>query len=124
VTDAALAAAAPRPRENVLDIGCGTCTATLRQAEGWGQPAACSALTYLNSSWDLLASALPPRRRQCGACAGRRRDMRPSGRTFDLGFTRFGVMFFADPVAALRNIRRSAATRSAGRNPESRAWRL
>ena len=25
--------------------------------------------------------------------------------TFDLGFTRFGVMFFADPVAAFRNIR-------------------
>ena len=25
--------------------------------------------------------------------------------TFDLGFSRFGVMFFADPVAAFRNIR-------------------
>jgi SAM-dependent methyltransferase len=27
------------------------------------------------------------------------------GATFDLGFTRFGVMFFADSVAAFRNIR-------------------
>ena len=27
--------------------------------------------------------------------------------TFNLGFTRFGVMFFADPVAAVRNIRRT-----------------
>jgi SAM-dependent methyltransferase len=27
--------------------------------------------------------------------------------TFDLGFTRFGVMFFADPVAAFKNIRRA-----------------
>jgi ubiquinone/menaquinone biosynthesis C-methylase UbiE len=27
--------------------------------------------------------------------------------SFDLCFTRFGVMFFADPVAAFRNIRRA-----------------
>jgi 2-polyprenyl-3-methyl-5-hydroxy-6-metoxy-1,4-benzoquinol methylase len=33
VTDAALTAAAPKPGENVLDIGCGTCTTTLRQAQ-------------------------------------------------------------------------------------------
>ena len=33
--------------------------------------------------------------------------------TFDLGFSRFGVMFFADPVAAFRNIR--AAMKRSGR---------
>jgi ubiquinone/menaquinone biosynthesis C-methylase UbiE len=33
VTDAAFAAAAPKPGENVLDIGCGTGTTTLRHAE-------------------------------------------------------------------------------------------
>ena len=40
--------------------------------------------------------------------------------SFDLGFTRFGVMFFADPVAAFRNIRtRDEAERpaAAGRLP-------
>jgi len=45
------------------------------------------------------------RQRAAGAdnvelCAGRRCDIRLSDRPFDLGFTRFGVMFFADPVAA------------------------
>jgi SAM-dependent methyltransferase len=33
--------------------------------------------------------------------------------SFDLGFTRFGVMFFADPVAAFRNIR--SAMKPSGR---------
>jgi SAM-dependent methyltransferase len=46
--------------------------------------------------------------------------------TYDLGFTRFGVMFFADPVAAFRNIRRAmkpsgrlllAVFRTAAENP-------
>ena len=46
--------------------------------------------------------------------------------SFDLCFTRFGVMFFADPVAAFRNIRRGmksngrlllAVFRSASENP-------
>src|SRR6185437_5469696 len=32
---------------------------------------------------------------------------------FDLGFTRFGVMFFAEPVAAFRNIR--SAMKPSGR---------
>jgi SAM-dependent methyltransferase len=32
-------------------------------------------------------------------------DLAPE--SFDLGFTRFGIMFFADPVAAFRNVRRT-----------------
>ena len=58
VTDAALTAAALKPGENVLDIGCGTCTTTLRQAESVGPTGRVLGSTYPNSSWDLLASAL------------------------------------------------------------------
>ena len=36
VTKAALAAAAPKPGESVLDVGCGTGTTTLRMAEAVG----------------------------------------------------------------------------------------
>jgi ubiquinone/menaquinone biosynthesis C-methylase UbiE len=108
VTNAALAAAAPQPGENVLDIGCGTCTTTLKQAEAV-RPT--GRVLGIDISEQQLALA-----RQRVAAAGADNvelvldDAATYGfqaETFDLGFTRFGVMFFADPVAAFRNIRRA-----------------
>jgi SAM-dependent methyltransferase len=107
VTDAALAAAAPRPGENVLDLGCGTGTTTLRLAEAV-RPT--GRVLGIDISEQQLALA-----RQRMAAAGANvelvlddaatHDLAPE--SFDLCFTRFGVMFFADPVAAFRNIRRA-----------------
>jgi SAM-dependent methyltransferase len=107
VTDAALAAAAPRPGENVLDLGCGTGTTTLRLAEAV-RPT--GRVLGIDISEQQLALA-----RQRMAAAGANvefvlddaatHDLAPE--SFDLGFTRFGVMFFADPIAAFCNIRRS-----------------
>jgi SAM-dependent methyltransferase len=107
VTDAALAAAAPKPGENVLDIGCGTCTTTLRQAEAVGP----GRVLGIDISEQQLGLA-----RQRLAAAGADNvelvlddaaTYSFQAETFDLGFTRFGVMFFADPIAAFRNIRRA-----------------
>jgi SAM-dependent methyltransferase len=106
VTDAALAAAAPKPGESVLDIGCGTGTTTLRLAEAVGSS---EQVLGVDISEQQLGLA-----RQRVAAAGLTNVQlvlddvathRFPGETFDLGFTRFGVMFFADPVAAFRNIR-------------------
>jgi len=108
VTNAALAAAAPKPGEHVLDIGCGTGTTVLRLAEAVGPG---GAVLGVDISEQQLALA---RRRIEAAGATQARVVLDDAAThafpparFDLVFTRFGVMFFADPVAAFSNIRRA-----------------
>ena len=108
VTNAALIAAAPKAGENVLDIGCGTGTTTLRLTEAVGPG---GKVLGVDISEQQLTLA-----RQRVAAAGAtnvelvlddaaRYGFAPEA--FDLGFTRFGVMFFADPIAAFKNIRRA-----------------
>jgi SAM-dependent methyltransferase len=114
VTEAALAAAAPTPGESVLDIGCGTGTTTLRMAEAVGPS---GQVLGVDISEQQLALA-----RQRVAAAGVTHVQlvlddaathRFAPETIDLGFTRFGVMFFADPIAAFRNVR--SGMKSSGR---------
>jgi SAM-dependent methyltransferase len=108
VTEVALTAAAPKSGESILDIGCGTGTTTLRLADA---VAPSGQVLGVDISEQQLGLA-----RQRVAAAGATRvqlvlddaathDFAPE--SFDLGFTRFGVMFFAEPVAAFRNIKRA-----------------
>lgn len=107
------ARAAIAPAERVLDIGCGsgstTCVAAEAAAEG-------SALGL-----DLSAAMLALARRRASAQGlanvefeqgdAQVYPLEPGG--FDLAISRFGCMFFADPVAAFRNI--AAGLRPGGR---------
>jgi len=104
----------------VLDIGCGTGATSLAIARSLGADGAC---TGLDVSEPMLALARA-RAEQEGL---RIRFIRADAQTyafepaaFDMLVSRFGVMFFDDPVEAFANLRRAAAPGAALRMI---AWR-
>jgi SAM-dependent methyltransferase len=113
MTDAVLKLAAPSLGEHVLDIGCGSGTTTLRLAEAVG---AQGSVLGIDLSAPMLAVA-ERRARQSGSVAkfieADVADHPFRTKHFDLAFSQFGVMFFADPVAALANVH--AAMKKGGR---------
>lgn len=103
IGEAVLAQAAHAPGQRVLDIGCGGGWTTRRigAAVGTGGLA-----VGLDISPALVAEAsrravdLPQVRFEAGDAAA----LTPAGGPFDRLFSRFGVMFFADPAAAFRHL--------------------
>jgi SAM-dependent methyltransferase len=101
ITGPLLEAAAPGPGEDVLDVGCG-CGTTSHMLAGRVAPGG-SVLGV-----DISAPMIEVARGGTGtaavefavADAGTHRF----ATRFDLVFSRFGVMFFDDPVAAFRNL--------------------
>lgn len=98
---ALMALADPRPGEEALDIGCGCGTTTLELAERIAPGGAIG----LDISEPMLAVA----RSRAGGATFLLGDAATQTfeRRFDLIFSRFGVMFFADPVAAFAHVRQS-----------------
>jgi len=101
ISEAALAFAAARPGERALDIGCGCGTTTFALAKAVGPS---GGVTGVDISEPMLKVA---RGRGAGV-----NFMKADAATHlfhpthDLVFSRFGVMFFADPPAAFANIRK------------------
>ena len=110
----ALALLAAQPGERVLDLGCGCGASSLSLA---AQVSPGGQVLGLDLSEPMLERA-----RERAAAAGlsnasfRVADAQTAAlepASFDAAFSRFGVMFFADPVAAFRNVR--TALRPGGR---------
>ena len=124
IGDRALAAAAARPGEHVIDIGCGTgdTTAALAKAVAPG-----GHVLGVDISETLVGAARSHRLHNATFVVGDAATHPFKAASYDLVFSRFGVMFFGDPVAAFRNIR--SALKPAGRlafvawrTPQENPW--
>jgi len=109
-----LQAAAPRPGERVLDVGCGTGATAIPFAAA---VAPGGHVTGVDISEPMLGQA---RQNIAAAWSGNitlvladAQVHRFPADSFDLVISRFGVMFFADPVAAFTNLH--AGLRKGGR---------
>ena len=107
---AAMEALGPRPGMRVLDVGCGTGASTRALAEAVVPDGEAVGV-------DVSALLLGVARERGGDNVAyieadvQTYDFEPA--SFDGAFSRFGVMFFSDPVAAFANVRR--ALRRTGR---------
>jgi len=105
---AAMDRAGVAPGERILDVGCGCGQTTLQLAERVG---AGGSVTGIDISAPMLARARE-RAAQQGVPDLRfleadAQEAELGTSAFDLIFSRFGVMFFADPKAAFANLRAS-----------------
>jgi SAM-dependent methyltransferase len=127
LTEVALRTAAPQPGERVLDIGCGSGTTVLELATlvgpgGYVLGADIAVSSVARARERILAVGLQQAEVICADVAAH--TFAPS--MFDLAFSRAGVMFFEDPIAAFANVHRAmkpggrlmlAVFRAASENP-------
>ena len=111
--EVAMAAHPPRPGDRVLDIGCGFGDTTLRLAGLVGEEGSAVGIDVSEPFVELASEEATA----AGAANVQYRlgdvQIADLGGPYDYVFSRMGVMFFANPVQALRNIR--AAMRPGGR---------
>jgi len=112
--EAALDLAVPLPGERVIDIGCGCGTTTIELARRVGPSGEVLGVDVSQPMLEVARSRGAPAASLAPLtfCEADAADAElPAGR--DLLFSRFGVMFFAEPVPALRHLRQ--ALRPGGR---------
>ena len=118
-----LALAAVRPGERVLDVGCGTGDTTAALAGTAGS------VLGVDISEPLVAAARAKNIARATFLVADAATHAFEPASFDLVFSRFGVMFFGDPAAAFANLRR--ALKPSGRlafvcwrTPQENPWGL
>jgi len=128
LTQTALDFAAPQPGENVIDIGCGSGTTVMELARrvgsnGYVFGADISQQSVEKAQQRIAAAALS--QAEVSLCDV---SIHPFATdSFDLAFSRFGVMFFADPTATFMNLRRGMRqggrlTFAVFRTPQENPW--
>ena len=107
--EVALALVPPQPGQRVLDIGCGFGDTTQRIAGLVGPTGEVVGV-------DVAPRFIEAATTEAGAAGARNvsfavRDVQTDdlGEGFDMAFSRMGTMFFANPVAAMRNVRKAIA---------------
>lgn len=100
-----------RPGEHVFDLGCGIARTTETLAHIVGPNGRVTGVDLLPAAIDVRASETA-HLHQIDHIVGDAQTLSFADR-YDAAFSRFGVMFFADPVAAFTNIR--TALRPGGR---------
>lgn len=104
--NAAIAAANAQPGELVLDIGCGSGTSSFPLARQVGPDGHVLGIDISQQLVEIARAAAPADAPVEFCCADAAAAPFPAG-NFDLLFSRFGVMFFDDPVAAFTHMRRA-----------------
>lgn len=116
LVEAVAAAGASR----VLDIGCGTGATSLAIARRLGASGSCVGLDISEPMIALARRRAERERTPPRFIAADAQSYAFEPASFDMIVSRFGVMFFADPVQAFANLRRGAAP---GAALECIAWR-
>jgi len=107
--EAALAANPPHEGDRVLDIGCGLGDTTIRLAGLVGAAGHAHGVDVAERMIETALEEAAAAGHENASFATRDVEVTKFDQTFDHAFSRMGTMFFANPVAALRNVREALA---------------
>jgi SAM-dependent methyltransferase len=107
--EAALAANPPLEADRVLDIGCGLGDTTVRLADLVGPAGHAHGVDVAERMVETATREAEEAGIENVSFAACDVETTKFDRTFDYAFSRMGTMFFANPVAAFRNVREALA---------------
>jgi ubiquinone/menaquinone biosynthesis C-methylase UbiE len=107
--DRLVAAASEAAAQRVLDVGCGTGGTTLAIARKLGPTGRCTGIDVSQPMIDLARSRATREHNAASFIVADAQTHEFAAASFDMVVSRFGVMFFADPVQAFANLNRAAS---------------
>ncbi len=96
-----------KPGDHVLDVGCGFGDTAIRLAERVGPDGTVVGIDCCDAFLDLAREEIAARGLKNVSFMRGDAEIALPAENFDFVFARFGTMFFANPVAGLRNMRKA-----------------